>query len=135
MQKYKFLDHTADIKFQAFGKSLKEVFENSVLAVSEVIAKEKKGKERKIKEIIIKERDNEAMLQNLLEEVIYLFDSKGIVVSKAKIVINKKKLNVELYGSSAKNYKELNHIKAVTYSEMFVKKIKDKWVAQVVLDV
>ena len=33
MQKYKFLEHTADIKFQAFGKSLEEVFSNCAYAM------------------------------------------------------------------------------------------------------
>ena len=29
MEKYKFLEHTADLKVQAFGKTLEEVFINS----------------------------------------------------------------------------------------------------------
>ena len=41
-KKFEFLEHTADIKFRAFGKTLEEVFENSALAVSSIYSKEKK---------------------------------------------------------------------------------------------
>lgn len=137
MQKYKFLEHTADIKFQAFGKNLKEVFENSVLAVAEVLSKEKKIKTTKVKSITIEGGDNEKILQSLLEEILYLLDAEEFITAKAKIDFDEtvRQLRVKFYGDDLKNYRELNPIKAVTYNEMFVKKIKDKWVAQVVLDV
>jgi len=35
--KFKFLEHTADIKFKASGKDIEEVFDNSALALKEVI--------------------------------------------------------------------------------------------------
>ena len=34
-----------------------------------------------------------------------------------------------------KNYEIKEHIKSVTYSEMFVKKERGKWACQVVLDI
>ena len=132
--KFKFLEHTADIKFQAFGKDIEEVFENSVLAVSEILSKNKRIKSVKIKKINIKGKDNENLLYNLLEEIIYLFDAENFIVSKAKIKFDKN-MKVKFYGDDSKKYKELDHIKAVTYNDMFIKKIKNKWVAQVVVDV
>ena len=41
MVKYKFLQHTADMKFQAFGKSLEECFSNASYALVEIITKDK----------------------------------------------------------------------------------------------
>ena len=35
--KFKYLEHTADCKFQAFGKTLEEAFTNSALAMSNVM--------------------------------------------------------------------------------------------------
>ena len=40
--KHKFLPHTADVKFRAYGKSLEEAFSNAALALTEVIADPKK---------------------------------------------------------------------------------------------
>ena len=46
------------------------------------------------------------------------------------------KLEGEVFGDDAVNYKDLDHIKAATYSEMYIRQKKDKsWEAQVVLDV
>ncbi len=137
MQKYKFLKHTADVKFQAFGKNLKEVFENSVLAVSEILSKGKKVKSKKIKRISVEGGNNETLLYNLLEEIIYLLDADQFIVAKARVKFDEiaRKMGVEFYGDDSKKYNELEGIKAVTYNEMFVKKLGEKWVAQVVLDV
>ena len=37
MQKYRFLLHTADAKFQAFGKTLEEAFRNAALATASLM--------------------------------------------------------------------------------------------------
>ena len=134
--KFKFLEHTADIKFQAFGKSLNEVFENSSLAMFNAMYEGKIKSKKKLK-ISVKGKDSESLLYNFLEEFLILFDTKGFFLAKAKAKINesKKTLNAEVFGDDAKNYGIHVDVKAITYSEMFVKKIKGKWVSQVVLDV
>jgi len=131
--KYKFLEHTADVKFQAFGKNLEEVFENSVLAVVETISRKEKIKSKKIKRVKIEGRDNESLLYNLIEEVIYLFDAEEFIVAKAKINFDEttRSIEVEFHGDDSKNYEGLDQIKSVTYNEMFVRKEKGKWAAQV----
>ncbi len=44
--RFKYLDHTADVKFQAYGKDLTEAFENAVLATTNVITDVDKVKKR-----------------------------------------------------------------------------------------
>jgi len=133
--KFKFLEHTADIKFQAFGKNVKEVFENSALALKSVICNGKVEKRKKIK-IKAKGKDFESLLYNFLEEFLFLFDSRNFLVSEIKnLKIKKFQIEAEVLGDDAKNYKIKQHVKAVTYNEMFVKKQRSKWVAQVVIDV
>ena len=76
------------------------------------------------------------LLYNLLEEILYLLDAEDFLMSKIKIkLVNKNKLDVKISGDKASNYKFTNNVKAVTYNELFVKKDKNKWIAQVVLDV
>jgi SHS2 domain-containing protein len=137
MKTFKFLPHTADIKFQAYGKSLKEVFKNSAEAVfNSMYSGKVKSKDKII--IKIKGNDLESLMYNFLEEFLFLIDSKNFFLSKIKIIsLDEKKfeLKAEIYGDNVKNYK-LNHdFKAVTYNEMFVKKIKGIWTAQVVMDI
>ena len=83
-------------------------------------------------------KDNENLLYNFLEELIVLFDGKQFFLSKVeKIKIDEKnlKLVAEVSGDKAENYEIHIDVKAITYSEMFVRKEKNKWVSQVVLDV
>jgi len=144
MDKFKFLEHTADIKFQAFGNTLNEIFENSALAFSNYISGGEKIENRKGKTIEIFGEDYESLLYKFLDELIYLLDI-GFVVSKAEVQIRGFNLKAELYGDDTKNYKDLDSVKACTYAEMYIKKVKSKtkdknnkeeyWESQVVLDV
>jgi SHS2 domain-containing protein len=135
-QKFKFLEHTADIKFQAFGNSIEKVFENSALAMFNSMH-DGKVKARKIFKINVKGKDFESLMYNFLEELLFLFDSENFFISKIKNLKIAKdfKLSAEVFGDDAKDYEIHIDIKAITYNDMFVKKQGNKWISQVVLDV
>jgi len=127
MEKFKFLEHTADIKFQAFGNSLNEAFENSALAMFHSMCEGKiKGNIKKT--IKVRGTDLESLLYNFLEEFLFLLDTESFFLSKIKVKISKDKhsLAAELNGDKSKNYKTSVDVKAITYNDMFVKKLKDK---------
>jgi SHS2 domain-containing protein len=133
--KYKFLEHTADIKFKAYGKNLAELYENCVYAMCSVMHSGKVVSKVKRK-IEIKGKDLENLLYVFLEEFLFLIDSEGIFLSKIdRMKVDTKNFVVEadvFFGDSPVLE---THVKAVTYNDMFVKKEKGKWVAQIVLDV
>jgi SHS2 domain-containing protein len=136
MKEFKFLEHTADIKFRAFGKNIDEVFDNSALALKEIICGKMKIKKKKEKIIKIKGKDFESLLYKFLEEIIYLLDAENFLISSIKeIKIKNLELKAVITGDEVKNYKFTNNVKAVTYNEMFVKKEKGKWISQAVIDV
>jgi len=139
MKKYIFLEHTADVKFQAFGKTIEEAFANSASAMFNAMYD---GKVKAIKKIKIKAKgkDFESLLYNFLEELLILMDSKNFFLSKIKkIKINEKgkekTLEAEALGDDAKNYRISLDVKAVTYNQMIVQSERGKWIIQVVLDV
>ena len=137
MKKFKFLEHTADVKFQAFGKTLEKAFENSALALKETISGKIKVKNKVKKKFEIKGKDNESLLYNFLEEFLFLLDSEDFLFSKInKIKIKDNKLICKISGDKASSYKFSNDVKAVTYNSMFVRQEKKGgWICQVVLDV
>jgi SHS2 domain-containing protein len=140
MEKYKFLSHTADVKFQAFGNTIEKCFENAGHALGEVMYGKTKIKAVKKKNIEISERDDVVLLNNFLQEFLFLLDAENFVVSKIKIKkiehIGKEFiLKAELIGDNSKNYKISNSVKAITYNEIFVKNEDGKFVCQVVIDV
>ncbi len=135
-KKFVSLPHTADIKFQAFGKSVEEVFKNSAYALTYELTRGKKIKPKEKKVIEVFGKDLESLMYNFLEEFLYLLDSENFILSKIeKLEIKKNKLKAFVSGDKAINYKISNTIKSPTYNDMFIKKGKPGFVAQVVLDV
>ena len=142
MPRYKILEKiaTADIAFEAYGKDLNELFENSAFAVFEITANIKKINS-KIKKIIKIENDNvEDLLFDFLSELIFLKDKDYMVFNKSKIKINKNqkyKLNAQVFGEkiSQKKHDLKLDIKAITLHMFKVEKTKQGYKALVVVDV
>jgi SHS2 domain-containing protein len=133
---YKFLPHTADIKFRAYGTTIEKAFENSAVAMFSAMYKGKiKGNVKR--KISANGKDLESLLYDFLEKLLILLDSENLFLSKVKVKIEKDKFKLtgEVVGNNAKNYKIGLDVKAVTYNDIFVKKINGRWVCQVVIDV
>jgi SHS2 domain-containing protein len=138
MEKYKFLEHTADEKFQAYGKTLEEAFANAALATMAIMT-EDKIKSTKEESFQIEAKSKEQILYSFLEHLLFLIDTESYLVSevtsiKLKGEEGKYTLEVTTKGDSAESYEILAHIKAVTYHEMFIKEGENKVTVQVVLD-
>lgn len=139
---YKFLEHTADVKFAVKNETIKGMFADSALALNEIIKRDldENVKSRIEKSFEINGNDLESLLRGFLEEFLYLLDAEDFLMSEIDenyIEVDEKnfKLNAVIKGDRASNYKFTNDVKAVTYNEMFVKFDKNKWQCQVVLDV
>lgn len=141
MEKYKFLEHTADAKFQAFGKTIEEAFSNAAYALAETMTKGVKIQEKVTWKIDATGKDYSSLLYNFLEEFLFLLDTENFLLARiTKISISEEELEAEVIGDNASNYKVTNDVKAITYNQMFVKQEtegenKGLWVCQVVVDV
>lgn len=137
MKKFVFLPHTADVKFQAFGKNLEECFENAFLALREVMFGDLEIEGSIKKKIKIKGKDLENLLYNFLEEFLYLLDTEEFVSLKLENVkVDKKNFLIEAeVNGNIGRVRISNPVKAITYHDMFIKKEKNKYICQVVVDV
>jgi SHS2 domain-containing protein len=118
------MEHTADIKFKVIGKTLNEIFENAVLATASYLC-DKPIKIGKTKLVAVSGTDEKSLLSHFLDEILYLIDAEGFITGKADVKINGNELKAKLYGDSVAKY-DINQIKAATYAEMEIKKIKNK---------
>lgn len=136
MVKFKFLQHTADAKFQAFGKTLEEAFSNAALAMFSVMYEPEKIKGKVSKKIAVKADNKETLLYKFLEELLFLLDSQSFFLHKVKsISIKDGVLDAVVTGDTElSKYKIHGEVKAVTYNEMLIKEEKGKVVLQVVVD-
>jgi len=139
MKKFKFLEHTADAKMQAFGSTLEEAFKNAALGMFNVMVDTSKIKQNIRHEIKIESENEESLLYDFLEQLLFYVDSKGFLLSEVlDLKINKNdkyRLTADFIGDNYSDQDVHTYIKAVTYSEMFIKKEKGKYIIQVVFDI
>jgi SHS2 domain-containing protein len=135
---YKFLEHTADVKFRVSADSLQEGFIDSAKALFETMWGNIDVVPQRVKEFSVKGIDSENLLYKFLEEFIVLLDSQDFVVSeivKLSIDISTMELKAEVVGDDAKNYHFTSDVKAVTYNDMKIEQEGGKFIIVGVFDV
>jgi SHS2 domain-containing protein len=135
MKKYQNLEHTADLKIRAFGKTKEDVFSNMAVGMFENICDKKAIlKDQPVKrEIKVKANDLPGLLVEFLNELVTLGDINDEVYLKYEVRSIKDEIKGRVYGYKVKGLKM--EVKAVTYNELKIKEINGKWVAEVVFDI
>jgi SHS2 domain-containing protein len=133
MKKFEILEHIADLKIKAFGKNLKDLFLNATLGMYKGAGY--KGEGEKIKrEIEISSIDLPALLVDFLSEVLYLTETEQEVYQKIKFQeCAEKKIKAVLIGQKLKKIE--TQIKGVTYHDLEIKRVDNRWQAVVLFDV
>lgn len=141
MKKYEILEHAADLKIRVFGNSKEDLFSNALLAMIDALRPE--TAEEKIKEEIIKieSSDLPSLLVDFLSEILYLIQINKASYNKVKfkkftdLSVNSEQAEIEaeLSGEVVKRFGE--DIKAVTYHNLEIKKVNDRWEAVVLFDI
>ncbi|HDH40809.1 MAG TPA: archease [Candidatus Altiarchaeales archaeon] len=137
---FEFLEHVADLRFMAYGKSLNDCFQNSAKAMFSAISDLKSIDEKDLKRIALKAEDLEVLLHDFLSELLFLFETRGLLFKKFHVSIDRNKgyrLKAELYGEkfNPKKHEIKTEIKAVTYHEMLIERRNKEWVAEVLCDI
>jgi SHS2 domain-containing protein len=138
--KYKFLPHTADAKFQAYGKTMEEAFSNAALAMFSVMTNTEKISPLSEEEINVEGKDMKAVLYAFLEELLFLLDTKKFLLNSIKDIVFIKegeltKLHAKVTGDiDLQQYDIHGEVKAVTYNEMEITEEDGKVMVQVVVD-
>jgi len=134
---YKIIEHTADVGIEAHGKTLEEAFEEAAKGMFAIITNEGKieSKEKRRIEIPL-DRDEEILLVDWLNELLYIHDVEGLVFGEFEVKINKK-LTGYAYGEK---YSRQKHgygmqIKAVTYHMLEIKRNKKGVTIKVLFDI
>ncbi len=139
--RYEYLEHTADAKFVAHGKTLDELFANAAEATFGIITDVSKVKRAMRFPLEVKAKTKEACLFDFLDQLLFLLDTEGFLLSGFKdLRVTRNCDNTfwatgEALGDYHKGYDVSCNVKAVTYNDMYVR-IKDGggWECQVVVD-
>lgn len=132
MKKFEFLSHTADLKFRIYGKDLKEIINNSLLALKEFFEPELTH-EKIGKEIEIESTDKVVLIINFLSEVLtQTYISKAIFLNFEGEIFEDK-LKGKIIGYKFTKLKK--DIKAITYHQAKLEKIDNLFIFEFIVDI
>ena len=137
--KFKYLDHTADVMFESYGKTIEQAFKNAGLAMFNILTDITKVKQLKRFAIKVKADTLEKLLFDFFDELLFYLDTELMIFSKFEnLVITKNKgyeLNCIAVGDLASNYDTHGDIKAPTYNEMEIKETENGVTIRAVVDI
>jgi SHS2 domain-containing protein len=135
--KYKFIDDiTSDVMFEAYGKDLKELFQNAAEALFSVICKIKQVKPKEGEEFEIKAESLEDLMINWLQALIAIVDTEQKFFSKYIIEeIDETHLKAKLKGEPIKPELGETVVKAVTMYKYKLEKTNKGYKVTVSLDI
>ena len=126
MEKYRILPHTADGKFEAFGRTLEEAFANAALALASLMWDWSKIRPRIEQAVEVDAGDREQLLVRFLGEIIYLLETKRFLLGQVRSLgirprFDGFRLEAVLAGETLDAGHEIyGDVKAVTYHELAV---------------
>ncbi len=136
---YEYFETTADIGVTACGESLENAFINSALGTMNLITSINQIKPKITKKVEIKSEDIYGLLYDWITELLILLDSDFFIASEYDIKITKNNeyiltgnITGDIYNTDLYNYK--TEVKAITYHNMDIKKIGDKYKLNFILD-
>jgi SHS2 domain-containing protein len=134
---YELLEHTADAKFRAYGKTKEEAFSSAIEALTAIVVDPKHVKRTREWHVSVTGKTLRELLFELLDELMFLHDTEHFLtggVQELTITHEKGfKLSATLKGDDSKSYG--GNLKAVTYSEMIAEEQDGQWVLQAVIDI
>lgn len=135
---FEVINHTADVGIVAYGVELKQAFANAAVALFSLIADPNTVKENLYRDVEIFADDQESLLVQWLNELIYLFDVEHIVFNKFEISkLTKNQLQARCFGEKVElsRHKLKTGVKAATYHMLKINRDDTGYKIQVILDV
>lgn len=134
---WRFLDHTADIRMEVKGKSLKDLFINAARGFTQLLSA---GPHLEPTEEFLLELETigvEELLVDWLRELLYRHQTQGFLFAHAEFDrISRTSLKAGIHGTTRTPDDEPElEIKAVTYHGLSVTKDEDGFSARVIFDI
>jgi len=135
-KKDEILEHPADLKIRAFGKTKEELFFNMMIGMNENMKPEiKEPIEKTKRNIKIESPDLDSLFVDFLSEVLYLSQANKEIYFDVKFIkFTDTEIEAELFGQKVERFNE--DIKAVTYHQLDARQREDStWEATILFDI
>ncbi len=139
---FEYLEHTADVKFRAYGTTPEEMLSNAAAALFGAMVSPEQVKAKELWQVELESEDLEDLAYQWLSEIVFLFETESAVFSRFQVALEEVpdgkgwKLRAEIGGErmDPERHSFLAEVKAVTRHKFVIEK-NERWCIQVVLDV
>jgi SHS2 domain-containing protein len=118
---FRFIEHTADIGVVAYGADIGQVFVSAARALFSLITEPEAVTENLSRDIELEAPDEESLLIEWLNELIYLFDTEHVLFKRFAVnVVDGKKLKARAWGEKVdpSRHQLKTGVKAATYHQL-----------------
>jgi len=134
---YKIIDHTADIGLSIEADTKEKIFEFAALGMFDQLVDLSNIEEKENIKIELEAEDGLEELFLIWLQELHYYHIEGLILKKFIIdELTNTKLKAHVYGEYYNPTKHIifTEIKLVTYHQLEVKKVDNKWYAQVIFD-
>lgn len=137
---YEYIDHTADVGVKAYGSDLRQVFANAALGLVDFMVEtiDDPGRGGKTFEINLTAEDQEQLLVDWLNEVIFIMETESVVLNEFDVLVLEEKTfkaNVSGHTYNEKNHRYKTEVKSATYHMLEIGRENDKYFGKILLDI
>ena len=135
---FEFINHTADIGIIAYGNDIKQAFANAAMGLFSIIADLDSVRENLHRDIKLSAENQESLLVEWLNELIYLFDAEHLIFKRFEISqLTSDQLQARCFGEKVKpsRHKLKTGVKAATYHMLKIDKDNSSYKVQVIFDI
>ncbi len=135
MERYRIIDHEADTGFEAYGRTMEELFQNGVSALFSLITDTKAV--RPLVEKRIEAGGNGELFVNFLNDILYLWDTTRFIPNAVSVRIKGQNAEGLLKGEffDPARHAIRQEVKAVTYHKFRIVEEQGALKATVIVDV
>jgi SHS2 domain-containing protein len=135
--RFELVDHTGDLGVRVFGESLSQLFEQAAHALTFIVTEPETIRLKETRKIQLEAKTDEELLITWLNELVYLFETKGLLF-KTYVVLSVHDHHLDAL-AQGESYVEGRHpikttVKAATYHQLKIENHQGVWTAQVIFD-
>jgi len=135
--KYRPLQHTADVAWRIWGATLADLFAHAAQALMATMTDRRSLRRVISRQVVLEAPDQEALLVEWLNRLLYLFDTEGFLGKDFQVVhLTPNSLEAVVWGEPfyPVRHPQNSAVKAATYHQLAINRTPDGWEATVVLD-
>jgi len=135
---FRFLDHTADVRFEVWAEDLRGLFVEAARALFSIIVDLQTVRPEQERQIEVQEEGRDLLLVGWLNELLFLHDTEGFLFSEFEAMeVGPSRFVGRARGEvfDPERHEILLPVKAVTYHGLKVERTAGGFRAEIILDV